>query len=143
MNPPNDCTDPVPHEYICKFCRKTGTAFYDRSCPPLRLEIWKTMLACDRCADYQTGYRRIAGAIRFVCETLIQICDSTKSDEIKNEAWKFAQRKIDGLTKAFAEHVCKFWHKPVQWEPGFTECILKKPADCVSTLSWYVRNVKA
>lgn len=143
MSYPNDCTDSVPHEYICKFCRRSGTAFYERSCPPLRLEIWKTMLACDRCADYQTKYRRIAGAIRFVCETLVQVCDSARTEEIKNEAWTMARAKLDGLTKAFAETVCNHWRKPVEWESAFTDCILKKPKECISTLSWYVRNIKA
>lgn len=143
MSIPNDCTDPVPYDYLCKFCRKPGTAHYDRSCPPLRLEMWKSILACNRCADYQTSYRKIAGAIRFVCETLVQVCDAARSEEIKDEAWKFAKMKLDNLTKSFAEVVCNHWQKPVQWEPAFTDCILKKPSECISTLSWYVRNIKA
>lgn len=138
-----DCTDPVPHDYVCKFCRKPGTAYYDRSCPPLRLEIWKEMLACNRCADYQSGYRRIAGSIRFICEALVRLCDSTNSEEVKNEAWACARKKLDDLTRKFAEHVCNFRNKPVQWEPDFTDCILKKPGECLSTLAWYSRNIRA
>jgi len=138
-----DCENPVPLEYVCKFCRKPGTTYYEQTCSPIRVEMWRGMLACNRCADYQSGYRDIAGAVRFICETLIRLCDSTSNEEIKNEAWGCARKKLDDLTKKFAEHVCRFWHKPTQWEESFTDCILKKPGECLSTLAWYAKNIRA
>jgi hypothetical protein len=140
---PKDCTDPVAIDYVCKSCHKPGTAHYERSCPPFRLEIWRSMLACNRCADYQNAFRRLSESIWHTCYALATFRAGTRKIELLDQAAGVAREKLVDKTKAFSKAVCDFWRLPMDWEPEFVQVLLDKPKECFAVLTRYANAVRA
>jgi hypothetical protein len=133
----------TPLAYTCNFCQKGGVAYYAATCGHLRLEAWKAMLCCNRCADYYSKRQAICDSIWQTTYTLSVFLDSPNKDSsVKQEAMRRGREKLTIKTKAFAELVCSFYRKMTIWEPDFVQLLVEQPAKCHQLLNDYERGVR-
>lgn len=130
----------IPLDYNCHFCGKPGVAYYDDSCPPLRLEIWQKMLACNRCADYKTKLAQLIDGISATVRTFATWSHS-KQAEARAEAAKTAQDRLTIQTRELASLVCNFHHLETVWEMPFVELLMQRPDRAFGTISDYERRI--
>ena len=132
----------IPVAYKCKFCGRNGETSYSSDCPPLRLERWLPLLACNRCADFHRSRNRLVDDVWAHCYSLSLAIESHAHDrEMLAEVRTLARERLNRKTKAFAALVCAFHHKAVIWEPDFTQMLLDAPRKCHQILSHYERGV--
>lgn len=118
--------------YLCKFCGKQGVAEYDPQCPPLKLEIWKSWLACDRCADFHAARIKLEYRINRACGDLLAM-NNARQEAMKeeNEKEQKARESIRSglvfLTKRYAVLICAFYRKVLTWEPDFPAMLADRP----------------
>lgn len=137
----NDCANPNSVAYKCKFCGREGIAQYDADCPPIRLERWQPLLACNRCADFHSVRERLKAGLWAICYTLAVVLESGADESVRKEAIRQSRERLNKKTKAFAEHICAFHRKMTIWEPDFTQMLLDAPRKCQQILAHYERGV--
>lgn len=132
--------------YNCKFCGKPGSAEYDPDCPPLKLEIWKEWLACNRCSDFHNKRLRLERVIGRQCTNLTVMNNlrdeafRAESDDDEKAREKIRSLLVD-LTKAYASHVCRFYNKPTTWEPEFVTLLCEAPHKSGLVLRHYLKDM--
>lgn len=137
---PNDCTNPSSVTCSCKFCRRPLAVQYDAACAP-RLEHWIPLIACNRCADFNSGRLSFIESVWRTCYSLKVFLDSTDDPALRNEATGQARKKLNEKSRGFAKHVCDYFRLTLVWEPELTQMLLDKPLKAKHILAIYESNI--
>lgn len=125
--------------YTCPLCGLKSSAEYDSDFVK-KAEFWKSLLHCDRCADYRA---RIV-SLRESCKALAMVYLTHRFLVHKVEP-QFEQRIRAGLiekTKAIAFAACNHWKRTMIWEPDFVQQILDQPDKVELIVNLYVRSIQ-
>lgn len=109
-------------------------------CPPVDLEAFKVMLACNRCSDYERERRDAEAAIVVCCEALLtarQYRAKHKLPEFENAI----AEKLTNLTRWFASVVCRHNNVPFAWDSDFVSQLLEKPLQTKRKLKFYLHSI--
>ena len=143
--------------YTCKFCHTPRAV--DADIPdgwsdqppgykrgvslriPLEISIWQSMLACNRCADFERSRRDQEDRILKAAGALL----IARANRLNPSALDAASRKIDErlclLTKELATIICDHYHKMDVWDREFVNQIMDQPEKTNAALRFYHRSV--
>ncbi len=130
----------MKHHYNCKFCGVTGTVESgDTTNIKIHIDKWLPMIACDRCATFHESRLKMTDRIVRVCVALKQARQTRHREltEIENRT----RGKLVELTKRFAGLACDYWRKQNIWDCEFSNCLMDKPDNAYSILSFYLKGV--
>lgn len=124
--------------YNCKFCGLPGSAEAGEGASMFDVERWRTILACNRCADYRVSTRTLCDKIHTTCAFLL--FGRNGRPEVKSED-KF-RVKLTDLTKQLATVACK--HRWIQniWDVAFVDMLIEKPDCCRIVTGKYLRDIE-
>ncbi len=126
-------------QHKCKFCSCPITLdIVDESM--FKLEYWKSLAACNRCADFREVRRRLVETL-IACSIELsryaEFLKTTNGEKKRERLWSL----IVAVTKKYASLVCAFYSVPSEWHESFAQEIMDKPSKTVMILSVYERSV--
>jgi len=133
--------------YECTFCGNEGVADYDEL-DPMKLEFWKSILACNRCADFHESRIKVETKIFRTCGSLLAL-NLRRQEAMTEEGGQLAQTReklrvaLVFLTKQYATLVCRFYNRMEVWEPGFPSMLEDRPDKAGVVLGHYVRDLSS
>lgn len=128
----------TPIDYRCKFCHREGVAYYDEGCPGMNLDVWRGMLACERCARFERRSRDLHQAIAKSGHNLHLLRQAKRNDPEGLRAMDSKSRvKFSILTRSYAEIVCKHLGISFVWNFDFVEQIMEHPDNAGITVARY------
>ena len=127
-------------DYECKFCGRKGTAHYHEDAGVENVEFWKSLLACNRCADFHSARLRLFRSITDVCTHVVQ----ARTGNFKNrEELETRSREIlESSTKKLCELVSNFYRLTNLWSNDFVEVLMERPDAAWNSLEFYVSRRK-
>lgn len=125
--------------YTCKFCGSPGTAEYADDCPPLKLDIWKSWLCCNRCADFEEHRRAIGRKITRVCTVAISVRRWMDGLDLKAKE-RDLLKHLTPLTRDYSRLLAEFYRKPELWDDQFPEWLMEKPEQSWKILGTFRAN---
>lgn len=125
----------------CKVCKCPVTLVTDSECPELHIEVWKTMVCCNRCHAYAMRLCRLK---RYIVSAAMKVHTVREIFEFKPDSKdevgvisRAAREKLVELTKAVAKAICQRWNQVMVWEPDFVEQIMEKPNQAGLIVNFY------
>lgn len=109
--------------YTCKFCESKGQAEYADDCPPLRLEIWRSMLCCNPCADFEAQRRKIGYKIVRFVEALGNARRYLVGQDRKQTEGAIRGR-LTAITRDYSRLLAAHYRKPELWDDQFVEWLM-------------------
>jgi len=119
MTDPNDNV-----AYECKFCRKPGVITLEGEFSN-RIKKLLSLACCNRCGDFFVAKRNMEDRIKEIALSLYT-ARLTKTAQLQDIVG-LAREKLNKLTHAYAELVCRYWRITTVWEPDFIEQIFDHP----------------
>jgi len=126
-------------DYKCKFCFRPGTI--DCDVPEyFTLDYWKSILACNRCADFMVEKRRYVDLIR---KTSLRITNARvlKSKNL-SEVEKEVRADLDSLSKLLCTCVNRHYGLDNIWDSSLTDVLMEQPQHSEMSCENYVRRKK-
>jgi len=127
-------------QHKCKFCGAPVTLeMDDDGVEYFGLAYWKSLAACNRCADFREKKRALEGQ-------LVEYATNWNRHKLKQIILKAADMEnlmesIVKGTKRYADLVCRFYRLPSEWNKDFSEQILDMPHKAIQILRFYERQI--
>lgn len=123
--------------YTCKFCDSKGTAKYAADCPPLDLDVWRSMLCCNPCADFERHRRDVGYKIVRLVELLGNSRRYLFGQSLK-ETEEAIRGKLTAATRDYSRLLASHYRKPELWDEQFVDWLMD-PAKAGET--WKILGV--
>lgn len=125
--------------YNCKFCKRPGIAVAEDGVDMFQIQKWIPMLACNRCADYMEGKRKLIDSIKKVCLDLVAADHRGKRN---SEIETSSRAMLEALTKKFARIVCDYFHLQNVWDVEFVNMLMEKPGRFWDICHQYIKSTR-
>ncbi len=127
-------------QHTCKFCSSPVTLEMDEAgVEYFGLEFWKSLSACNRCADYREKKRGITE--RLVGYSVDWSRHQNKQVPLGEKELNRLMESIIASTKKYADLVCRFNRIPSLWQQDFAQQIMDMPHKTMTILGFYERNI--
>ncbi len=124
--------------YRCKFCKTERVATFDGDNPDVvyKMEVWKSMLACNACADYRMDRRKYIDAIRRACESISRSGVIATKDQIER-----AREVLVNVTKKLSGIVCAHYGLTNVWDIEFVLMLIDSPDKWLPVVNKYIKGI--
>jgi|SRR6266849_276129 len=127
-------------QHTCKFCSapiflemdKDGVEYFG-------LEFWKSLAACNRCADFRERKRTLID--RLLRYSVQWMRNENGQLPLGEKELNRLKESIISSTKKYAELVCRFYRIPSIWQEDFAQQIMNMPHKTMQILSFYERGI--
>ena len=124
----------------CKFCQCPVVLEMDDSAVDyFGLEFWKSLAACNRCADYREKKRRLQEQL--VDHSVKWARHKMKQVPLNEADVARLMELVEKCTKKYADLVCRFNHVQSLWQQDFMQQILDMPGKTLRILHFYERDI--
>ena len=126
-------------DYQCKLCGHKSTVEVDDDLELFTIAQWKTILCCNRCADFLGEKRAVVEKINRVAG-LLELKRKGFAAKVAESA---IREKFDFHARKFAALVCHHFHKSMVWDEEFVNLLMEKPENSHRICAHYLRGVRA
>lgn len=128
-------------DHICKFCAvPVSLEIDDAALEFFTLEYWKSLAACNRCADFKSRKRTLVD--KLLEKSVVIQRHKLKQSPLSNEDYGRVHQSIESATKKFSELICKFYRKRHVWHQDFVQQILDMPEKTMTILNLFERSIE-
>src|SRR5690349_12090700 len=113
--------------YRCKMCGREGQARLECGAEELKvlgfnLEVWRSMLTCDRCYDFRDQYKRLIDRIFRLC-TAWQFLSTSKRESSRSKM----KEKLSDVTKRLVRLIAEHFRQQNVWDEQIVDGLMSEP----------------
>ena len=131
----------IHHKAQCKFCQREITLEIDEDCPPIHIEKWLPIAACNRCADYHRDRGKVVRPISHICG-MLSIIHANHGDSVSEDVIGVARGNLVRLTKRLAEIMSDFYFVQNFWQEDFVNQLIEQPMKCRVIIAVFEKTVR-
>lgn len=127
-------------QHACKFCSAPVTLeLGEEMLEFFNLDYWKSLSACNRCADYREKKRGLID--RIVDRSVVWLRHQNHQLRLNETEAEELRKSIVGATQKYADLICKFYRHHFSWEPDFAQQIMDNPVNTMRILSFFEGSI--
>ena|SRR5438477_13141918 len=125
-------------DYICKFCGVPGQAEYDDTCP-LNLDYWRSLLCCNRCADFMHDKERLIDQAKQIGGSFAL----TRKKKGAEDRAAQVRQAFEAIADEFCQVVSDYLKTPDFGAKELIQVLMERP-DCAGpTLESHFRRLRS
>ena len=125
------------HPGKCKFCGYVLQLEIDDDCPVQKVNSWKAMAACNRCADFRMACMKLGDAAKFVLGKLHDSVGTKKESDVRQRT----QDRLVEITKRLMRVVCEHHKVECYWEDSIVSELMDNPHQIRLIFNHMIRQV--